>query len=287
MGKIHLVTDSTSDIPASVRESLGIEIVPLKVHFGDRTYQDGVTIQSDEFYEKLVRSSEFPTTSQPSPVDFVDVYRRILKNPEAEIVSVHLASALSGTYQSAMLAKSLLEENQERISVVDSRTTSYGLGSLVVAGAQAAEQGECREDIVRLMERKRKNMRLYFILDTLDYLYKGGRIGKASALFGSLLNIKPILTIDDDGEVSPVDKMRGQKKAQQRMVELFKRDFDGRDIVVAIAYAQSDAVALELSAMVKEQFHVKEEVQTALGPVIGAHVGPGAAAVFVSPFDDD
>lgn len=281
MSPIHIITDSTSDIPVEVRKQLGIEMVPLKVHFGRETYQDAVTIQTDEFYRKLVDSKELPTTSQPSPVEFVDVYKQLLEDPDAEILAILLSSALSGTYQSAVLAKSLLD-NDSRITVIDSKSASYGLGMLVVTAAEMAKQGKNKEEILDKVLPMREGTRLYFLVDTLEYLYKGGRIGKASALFGSLLNIKPILAIDDDGEVTPVDKVRGHKKAVARIIALLQEDFADQPVHLIVANGKAPEAAQELEAMVKENLNVVDSSHTVIGPVIGTHVGPGVIAVFVS-----
>jgi len=282
MAQVIIVTDSTSDIPLEIREELGIVMVPLKVHFGNDTFQDSVDISSDVFYDKLKQSEELPTTSQPSPVDFMDVYKELCDQPDTSVISIHLSSALSGTYQSAMLAKSLLE-NQSKVTLVDSKTTCYGLGLLVVAAAEAAKAGNSVEDILSLVTKLRKETRIYFILDTLEYLYKGGRIGKASAMFGSLLNIKPILTVDDGGEVDSVDKIRGHKKAIGRIVELLKEEFGDQSINLCIGHSVASDSAEEMYHLINRNFKVNEHKYTHLGPVIGTHVGPGALAVFVTP----
>lgn len=281
MRKIRVVTDSTADIPISVREQYGIEMVPLKVHFGNETYQDAVTIQSEQFYEKLVQTDSLPTTSQPSPVDFLETYKRLAEEPDVEIISIHISSALSGTYQSAVLAKSLLDE-KVNIKIIDSKSACYGLGMLVVAAAEAAKEGKSLTECAQIVQQLRNQTKLYFMVDTLEYLQKGGRIGKAAALFGSLLNIKPILTIDDSGEVAPVDKVRGQKKAMGRIIELLQHDYADKEINVMVAHSNAQNTADELSALMKEHFQVRELGFTSIGPVIGTHVGPGAAAVFVS-----
>lgn len=282
MTKIRIVTDSTADIPQKEKEALGIEVVPLKVHFGSETYVDGVDITSSEFYEKLAAASELPTTSQPSPVDFMDVYKQWADEPDTEIISIHISSAFSGTYQSAVLAKSLLED-QMKVHIVDSRTTCYGLGMLVVTAAKAAAEGKSAEEILALIEKLRSETRIYFIVDTLEYLYKGGRIGKASALFGSLLNIKPILTIDDSGEVAPVDKVRGAKKALTRMIEMLKEDFGDRPIRLVIGHSGTKESAAELRDMVCSQVNVESDSYIEIGPVIGVHTGPGTLAVIALP----
>jgi DegV family protein with EDD domain len=283
MSKIRFVTDSTADIPAELRASLGIEVVPLKVHFGNDSYRDGVTIQSEQFYKMLTESSAMPTTSQPSPVDFLEIYKQLNTEPDVQIISIHLSSALSGTYQSAVLAKSLLNEKAD-ITTVDSRTASYGLGLLVVAAAKAAQEGKSKEECLALIHKLREQSELYFLVDTLEYLQKGGRIGKASAIIGSLLNIKPILSIDPDGEVFSVDKVRGQKKAMQRIIELFQQNkMASQQVQAIIAHSNAHDTAEQFEGLLRENFQVASLTYTALGPVIGTHAGPGAIGIFMLP----
>jgi len=282
---IRIVTDSTADLPAELIEKYGIEVVSLKVHFGEEVYEDRELLP-EQFYEKLVRSSKLPTTSQPSPVDFLDVYKRLNETPDTQILSIHLSSALSGTYQSAMLAKSMLEENAD-ITIIDGKSASYGTGMLIEAAARAAASGKTMDEIIEIVNRLREHTRLYFLVDTLEYLHKGGRIGKASAVFGSLLNIKPILSIDDDGEVYAVDRIRGQKRAMGRIIELLKEDFGDEEVNVDLAFADNKESADELGALMKQHFQVKEYTYTRIGSVIGAHAGTGAIAVFVSPVFED
>jgi DegV family protein with EDD domain len=283
MSKIRIVTDSTADIPESVRQELGIEMIPLKVHFGSETYLDAITIQSEQFYTKLSQATALPTTSQPSPVDFLDAYKKLI-DPDSSsvIISIHLSSALSGTYQSAVLAKSLLEGKAD-IAIIDSKSASYGLGMLVVAAAKAAQEGKSKDECIKIVQSLREQTKLYFMVDTLEFLQKGGRIGKAAALLGSLLNIKPILSIDESGAVMPVDKARGQKKAMAAIIDRLEQDFAGKEINVAVAHSEAQQTAEQLSSLVKERFKVKDLSFTSIGPVIGTHVGPGAAALFVSP----
>ncbi|WP_438446765.1 DegV family protein [Gorillibacterium sp. sgz5001074] len=281
MSAIRIVTDSTSDIPHGLRQELGIEMVPLKVHFGDETYLDSITIDSDTFYRKLSEAPALPTTSQPSPMDFLEVYRRLAAEPGTQIISIHLSSTFSGTYQSANLAKSMMEEEGD-ITLVDSLSATYGIGLLVVAAARAAREGQSKEEILSMIERLRSETSLYFLVDTLEYLHKGGRIGKASAVFGALLNIKPILSIDSEGEVASVDKVRGSKRAVARIIELLKERHSG-PVRVTIAHAACLQQAEELGAMLGEHFDVTEHLITTIGPVIGAHVGNGTLGVFMVP----
>ncbi|GAA3407034.1 DegV family protein [Paenibacillus hodogayensis] len=282
MGKIRVVTDSTSDIPEPLRKQYGIEMVPLKVHFGTETFYDAVTIQPSQFYEKLPTASALPTTSQPSPADFLDIYKKLSQEPDTAIISIHLSSAMSGTYQSALLAKTLLEAD-DRLAVVDSKSASYGIGLLVVEAAKAAAAGKSVPEVLELVDRLRQDMRIYFLVGTLEYLQKGGRIGKAAALFGSLLNIKPILTIDGQGEVSSVDKVRGTKKAMARIVDLLKADFGDRPIDLTVAHAGAPEAGAEFSRLLQEHFNIAELTYTDVGPVVGTHAGPGTVAAFARP----
>jgi DegV family protein with EDD domain len=282
LSQVRIVTDSTSDIPVELQEALGIETVPLKVHFGMETFRDGVDMRSKAFFDKLIASSVLPTTSQPSPVEFLETFKRLAKESDAPILSFHLSSALSGTYQSAILAKSMLEEQVE-VVVIDSKLCSYGFGMHVVAAAEAARAGKNKDEILQLVDKSRSETKIYFLVNTLEYLQKGGRIGKAAALLGSLLNIKPILSMNVDGEVYSVDKVRGHKKAVAKIIELLRRDFGSRPLHIGVAHANARAGAEEVSTLLNQQFTVQSLQYTEIGPVVGTHTGPGTVAVFVSP----
>jgi len=280
MSAVKIVVDSTSDIPAETREKLGIEMVPLQVLFGEDAYLDGVTIGPDDFYDKLAASPVMPTTSQPSPVEFHDVYARLLRdNPGIHLISLHLSSKFSGTFQSASIGRSMLD-SEDDVTVIDSASASIGFGALAIRAAEMAQEGRGYADIMAEIDRMQRDLKLYFLVDTLEYLQRGGRIGKAAALFGSILNIKPILTIED-GLVAPVDKVRGSKKAMQRIIELLERDFGGDPVHVTVAWSKFDAPAMELLELVKAKFDVRSVNHALLGAVIGTHVGPGTAAVFM------
>lgn len=280
---IRIVTDSTADIPEALRSELGIEMVPLKILLNSETYRDAVDLKAAEFYAKLPSCSTLPTTSQPSPAEFIEVYEKLKEEGADTVISIHLASALSGTHQSAVLASSMLEDGPA-VETFDSRSASYGIGMLAVAAAEAARQGKSKEEIVQLVEEMRKETRLYFLVDTLEYLQKGGRIGKAAALVGSLLNLKPILSISDEGVVYSVDKARGQKKAIARIVELLEKDYAGRPIHLTMAHCNAEEAAVQaLEKSITDHFDVKSIRYTIIGPVVGTHAGPGALAAFVSP----
>jgi len=281
MAQVAVVTDSTADIPAAERERLGIEMVPLKVHFGEETYLDNIDLTPEQFYQKLKAFSGLPTTSQPSPADFFEVYKR-LADAGRPIVSIHLSSAMSGTIQSAQLAKSMLPEAD--ITVVDGRSASFGTGMLVMAAAELAAQGASAAEIEERVMQLRKSTRLYFLVDTLEYLHRGGRIGKASALIGSLLNIKPILTIDDEGMVSPLEKVRGAKKAVARVAERIAADFPESPVDLTLAITPGfTETAKELEERLKNTVNIGRKRVAEIGPVIGTHAGPGTVGVFALP----
>ncbi|KZE47312.1 EDD domain protein [Brevibacillus parabrevis] len=277
---VVILTDSASDIDASVRQSLGIVTVPLKVMFGSETYLDGVTISSSEFFEKLKQSHALPTTSQPSPLEFAEAYKAIREEygSDVQIIAILLSGSLSGTYQSAMIAKSMLDENID-ITVIDSRKASFVHGMICVEAAKDAKAGKGKEQILDAIDRYLDSVQVYFIVDTLEFLQKGGRIGRASAVIGSLLNIKPILTLDPAGYVAAFDKVRGTKKALNRVLEALQEYAQGQPVRVAILHSSAHEQAGELLERVKNEFQVTESHLEQIGPVIGTHTGPGLLGV--------
>ncbi|MFC5401865.1 DegV family protein [Cohnella soli] len=284
MASVAIVTDSTADIPLEMRSALGISMVPLKVLFGEESYLDNITLQPFEFYEKLPKFAGMPTTSQPSPADYLAVFERLVAEGKS-VVSIHLSAAMSGTYQSATIAKSMLDDGTD-VTVIDSKSASFGYGQLVVTAAEMARDGASPEAIVAEVQRLRNELRLYFVVDTLEYLQKGGRIGKASAVLGALLNIKPILSIDKEGVVFPFDKARGQKRAFARIVEVLSSDIGNRPVNFTIATTPGHTEgAAELTDMLKRALDVRDFKETDIGPVIGAHAGPGTIGLFVFPME--
>jgi DegV family protein with EDD domain len=286
VANVKIITDSTADIPKNLAEELGISVIPLKVHVGGESYLDGVTLSAAEFYERLRATDELPTTSQPSPLDFAEVYRGAINEGATEILSIHLSSALSGTYQSAVLAKGMIEEEHPgvTITVFDSKTATYSIGIIVVAVARAAKEGKTMEELVALAEYYRQNQALAALVDTLEYLQKGGRIGKAAALVGSLLSIKPIISINDDGEVYAIDKARGKNKAVSRVFELLQEKVPaGTTVTAAVLHADRKEQAEEWMEKLKAIYDVKEANTIEIGPVIGTHAGPGTIGCLVVP----
>ncbi|WP_088105055.1 DegV family protein [Halalkalibacter urbisdiaboli] len=282
MSKVKIVTDSTADIPKELAEELNITVVPLNVIFSEEeTYEDGVTLTSQDFYQKLMVEETIPTTSQPTPFQFEEVYRSLAEQGETNIISIHLSSKLSGTFQAASIASQSFDE-EISLHVVDSKLASYGIGIMVVEVARMAQQGKSLEECLQRLEELLQDTKLYFLVDTLEYLQKNGRIGKASALLGSLLKIKPILSINEDGEVYPFEKVRGQKKAINRIIDVLKEEYGDAPVHIGSPHAVNDSLANELLERARQEFNVQSEVRTNIGAVIGAHAGPGAVALVVT-----
>lgn len=283
MAHTIIVTDSTADIPAALAEQYGIRIIPLSLFFGEETFQDGVDIQATEFYRRLVSVSVLPTTSQPSPAKFAEMYESIhAQYPEASIISLHLSSGLSGTYQSALIGKSMIDQD-DHITILDSKSASYGFGMAVVHAARLAEQGKTVDEIVEGIEHMLKSRSLYFIVDDLENLRKGGRIGRASAVLGTLLNVKPILSIDEQGKIYAVEKVRGQKKAMARIVELMRQELKVDKINLALGHTADPQSTEPLLALFKEHYEIGELVLPDIGSVVGSHTGARTLGIFAWP----
>jgi DegV family protein with EDD domain len=280
MPPIVILTDSASDIDASLRQSLGIIAVPLKVIIGSETYVDGVTLTSSQFFEKLKQTDTMPATSQPSPLDFAEAYKLIAEKygKDVQIIAIILSSALSGTYQSALIAKSMVDDDID-ITVIDSKKASFIHGLAAVEAARAVQAGQTKQQVLDLIERLLSEVQVYFIVDTLEYLQKGGRIGKASAMIGSLLNIKPILTLEPGGQVAAFDKVRGTKKALARVIDALQEYAQDEPVKVAVLHGAVPEEAASLLEQIKQRFHVVESFLLEIGPVIGAHAGPGLLGV--------
>jgi len=277
VSKICIVTDSTSDLTPSQAAALGVTIRPLSVVFGDRVYLDGVDIKPDTFYTMLASSSTLPTTSQPSPGEFVELYESLFASGCDTIISIHLSSGLSGTCQAARQAAEHLSKD---IRVVDSRSISVGIGVQVMAAAEAIKAGGTVDDVLAAIETSRKNHEVLFTLNTLEYLAKGGRIGKAKSLLGSLLNIKPIIRVDD-GIYVDAGKARSQKQALDQLVALFSELAHGRKVKrIGIAVGAATEAGLHLKEKMQAEFGVEPSFGQ-VGPVIGVHTGPGTVGAAV------
>ncbi len=273
-----VVLDSTADFPDAPARFSNFRVVPLYVQFGDESLKDYVEITPDEFYERLTHSAQLPTTSQPTPGDFAGVYDELAPSYE-RILSLQISSTLSGTFASAEAASAGAGDGKVR--VIDSRTVSASLALLALGVQQRLEAGTTDEEIDAYVERYRHGHKLLFTVNTLEYLAKGGRIGRAAALAGSLLNVKPILTIRD-GEVVPLKKVRGNHKAFAEFRELFlSTTTDSPTLQVGIAHALAPERLEALREMVvHERPQAKVEITTTLGAVVGTHAGPGTVGFF-------
>lgn len=284
MGRIAFLTDSTAGLPADQVKKYGVSVVPLQVVFGTQVFRDGIDLTQDEFFDRLKAAKTLPTTSQPTTGDFEAAYKQLLDDPGVDsIISVHLSSKLSGTYStSCTAAERLGAGNSKKISIIDSLTVYMCEGLMVINGARAAEQGKSHDEIVTMLEAMKLKTQLLVVIDTLEYLQRGGRIGGAQALLGSLLNVKPILHIKD-GRVEPLERVRTHRKAMERVVEIGAEVTSGRPCQVSVGHAQAYEDARALSRMVNEKMNVAEEFASDLGPVISTHTGPGVLGFVYYP----
>jgi DegV family protein with EDD domain len=276
-----IVLDSTSDFPEAHDRFANWRLVPLYVRFGEESRRDYVDIAPHEFYARLRDANELPTTSQPTPADFLAAYSEL--GQYERIYSLHISAKLSGTFQSARTAAA---ELGDRVRVVDTETASAAIAMLAFAIQRRLERGTSDDEIDALVARYRTESRLLFTVDTLEFLQKGGRIGKAAALAGTILHIKPILTIAD-GEVLPVKRVRGNQKAVQEFARALREGSrDTPNLHVGIAHADAPERGQALRALVADvRPRAQLDVSTELGAVIGAHAGPGTAGLFW--FEDD
>jgi DegV family protein with EDD domain len=278
MGRVKIVTDSTAYLEASVTKRLGITVVPLTVRLGDETFREGVDIAAEEFFQKLDRSSVMPVAFPPSVEDFQAVYTKLSKTTD-QIMSIHISSKLSQTCSRAIAASQILLGRCE-ITVVDSLTTSLGLGILATAAAQAAAQGQSLEEIEFLIRGMIPRIYIVFLAETLEYLERGGRIGQAQALLGTMLNIKPFLAIED-GEIIPLEKVRDSEGAVDKLFE-FVGEFSQ---IEQIAIMQSTPEPMEETKMLIERLEIifpkiKPPILV-YGPVLACHIGPNGLGVIV------
>ena len=271
---IHLVTDSTSDITPAEAQTLGVTLVPLVVRFGEDQYRDGVDLDADAFYGLLQRNNVHPTTSQPTPEQFVDVYRSLLRDPDDEVVSIHISSKLSGTLASAHVAAK--EFAPDRIHLVDSETVSAGLMLLVRAALQDVAAGSDAAAVADMASKRSAKVTSVVLLDTLTSLQRGGRIGRAQALVGSLLSVKPLLTMKA-GEVAPMARVRNQRQGVDRIIAELKARLPLRG--VAVFHARVPELIGELRERVRATTGDAEVVLGRVGPVVGAYTGPGGIGV--------
>ena len=267
---IKVVTDSTADLPPQLAKELGITVVPVYLRFGDEVYRDRVDISEDEFYERLVHDPIHPSTTQPSPQDFVDVYKNLARGADG-IISIHVSSKLSGTYNSALRGKEVVEKECP-IEVIDSGVVTMGLGQLAIVANTMAESGNGLQQVVEKVKQTIPSIHVLGLLDTLKYLALGGRIGKVQALLGSVLNVKPLLTIKN-GELVPAGRTRSRAKGIGMLFDFVKKAVDIQDLAIVYNTAPDEAQALIERI---GSIFPKERIRLArLGPALGVHTGPG------------
>jgi DegV family protein with EDD domain len=273
---VKIVTDSGADLPEQLARELGITVVPIYVRFGEEVYRDRVSISEDEFYERLTHDPVHPNTTQPGPQDFLEVYQKLSADADG-IVSIHISGKLSGTYNSALMARDMLETGCP-VEVVDSETLSMSVGLMVIAAAEMAKAGESMDKIVAEVKKAMPESSMLFLLDTLEYLRRGGRIGKAKALLGSVLNLKPMLTVKD-GELVPAGQVRTRAKGMDKLFEYVKNAGNIQDL--AVVYNTTPDEAQTLAERIGSVFD-REKIRIArVGPGLGAHGGPGAMLVVI------
>jgi len=276
MAKVAIITDSTAYIPKDVVEKYQIQVIPLHLHWGEETYLDGVDIQPHEFYAKLKQSNINPTTSQPTPAAFKDVFEKLL-NSDKDIINILLSSKLSGTVDSAVQAKTFFPDAP--IEIIDSQSTAMAMGFQVLTVARAAADGADLAECKALAEEALKHTGVVFAVDTLEFLHRGGRIGGGARFLGTALKMKPILELRD-GRVESVERVRTRKKSLDRLVELIEERTGGHTpIRLAALNAASPDDARWLMEQTSQRLNPTEMVFSEVSPVIGTHAGPGTVAV--------
>jgi DegV family protein with EDD domain len=276
MAKVALVTDSTANIPKEYVQQYNIQVAPQILVWGDQTYRDGVDMQSDEFFRRLSATKVMPTTSQASPQSFYDIYKQLLQQ-DFSVLTVVLSEELSGTLASARQAKEQFPAAP--IDIIDSRTTAMAMGYIVLLAARAAEEGATLGECRQLAEAACKNTGVVFTVDTLEFLHRGGRIGGATRLLGTALNLKPILEVTG-GRVEAIERIRTRKKSLSRVIELVEARIAGRHPVrMATLHANAPETAQQLLEEANQRLHAIESIFAEVSPVVGNHAGPGTVGL--------
>jgi len=276
--KIALITDSTCDIPDDLLEKYDVAVVPSLVIWGDEVLRDRVDIQPEEFYERLERDPVFPTTSQPTPQDFFSGYRQATQKGATEIVVITVSSAMSGTIESARQATEMIDVP---VHIIDSKGPTMTVGWQVLAAARAREAGGGAQAMVKAADKARASMVQFVCLDTLEYLHKGGRIGGATKFIGTMLNIKPLVTIDHQtGLVEPGKRVRTRRRALEALHDEFFSHLDTcKTMRIAVLHGGALKEAETLAERIQHEFAPAELLMNITGPVLGVHTGPRAIAL--------
>jgi DegV family protein with EDD domain len=279
MAKTAIITDSSAYLPDDLIQKYGIHVIPLTVIFGEEMLLDVVDIDISEFHRRLSEGPIHPSTTQPNPEDFTAFYEK-LANDYDGILAVLISSELSGTVNSALVAKEAFDRIPVR--VIDSRSTSMGLGLAVLAAAEAVAAGKSLDEVEAVAREVCSNVKVLFVVDTLEYLHKGGRIGGASRFLGTALGLKPLLHLND-GRVDGLEKVRTKRKAVDRMLELAGEYANGRPVHAAVIHAAAPDEAETLKSVVMERFNCIDLHVTDLSPAIATHAGPGTLGIAICP----
>lgn len=275
MAKIAIVTDSTAYLPDDTVHEYDITVIPLMVNFGQESHKEGVDIVNSQFYPRLAVEKNLPTTSQPVVGELVVSFERLLETHDA-VIGIFLSAGLSGTAHSAETAARMVEGD---ITIIDSKITSAGQAHMVMRACQMIADGKEKEEIVAELMAMRERITAYFVVDSLEHLHRGGRIGGVSAALGSLLQVKPILTVNE-GKLELFEKVRTRKKALARVLELTREKTDpSKPLHISVVYAHNPDDGKAFLEQVKAEFPSASTDMSELGPVIGTHVGPGLLAV--------
>lgn len=270
--KIAIVTDGACSMTLDQASQFGVHMAPIYVNIGEKTYRSGVDLEASEFYRLQRTSKELLTTAQTTVTDFVELYTKLADEAD-EIISVILSKKLSATFQSAEMAQK--QFMKVPVHTIDSESVSLGQAMLAIAAAKAAAHGQDVQSVIRLVEKIKQKLNFFFMVDTLEYLHKGGRIGGAAAFLGSALNIKPILSVKD-GKVESFEKQRTRKRSVARLVEIMEDRVGDRPVHVAVFHGNAPDEASELEQQVRRKFNCVELFVSEIGPVLGVHAGPGA-----------
>ena len=278
MAKIALVTDSSAYIPNELSKAYGITVVPLVLIWGDQTYRDGVDIQPDEFYARLKTAKVLPTTAQVPMLDMQRTFQELI-DQDFEVLGIFISANLSGTWQSVLQAREALGSSKEKVHVIDSNATAMAMGFPVLAAARVAEQGVSIKECIAIAEEACRHVGVYFVVETLEFLHRGGRIGGATRFVGSALNLKPILELKD-GRIEAHDRVRTKGKALDRVLELVGERVRGKTkIRLSALHANAEEEAIQLLNRATTELGAIESILTAVSPVVGVHAGPGTVAL--------
>jgi DegV family protein with EDD domain len=277
MAKIAILTDSTANLPMEWVEQYNVRVIPLKIHWESETYLDGIDLTPEEFYMRLSNSKSLPTTSQPSIQDFLMAFNSLADEGATGIAVPLISSGISGSVDSARLAARMF--TRVPVEIIDTRITSMGQVMIILASARAAEQDVSLQEVRQAAEEVIKRLHVFFTVDTLEYLHRGGRINGASRYLGAALAIKPILFFNSEGKIDALERVLTKSKSWQRLIELAEEQANGRPVHVGIVHTNAPGAAQKFRDEVEQRLNCKEIFTVEFSPVIGVHVGPGTIGI--------